>query len=363
MTPSTGRPCGTGTSSSRAGRVHGRRPLGSIAPESTAASDRPASCPGSHHQSTAGTSSSHGSSTGAPAFTTTTVRGFAAADPAHELVLASRQGEVRAIPALGLGLGVGADDHDGEVGCRGRRDGAVELLVDREAGRAVPEVQSDEPPVGLAVDHLDLGVDPHAARGDDLDDGLDAARVAVAGVEDDLDADLAVGCRAQFAVDRDAVGADGSELDHVGAGPLEGDVGEHAHGGHGVVVHREPEARGIRKLHGLEHGAIGVEELDADAGLPVGRREDPAGGERRADGRGAAAVQRDLGLGEGRAERLERVAHVRRRDERAAAALGEGLDRVVADEGDATRAVGAGRDGQQCRRRCGARPSSGPPPR
>ena len=87
-------------------------------------------------------------------------------------------------------------------------------------------------------------------------------------------------------------------------GPLEGDVGEHPHGGHGIVVHREPEARGIRKLHGLEHGALGVEELDADAGLPVGRREDLAGGERRADGRGAAAVQRDLGLGEGRAERL-----------------------------------------------------------
>ena len=84
-------------------------------------------------------------------------------DAAHQLVLAGGQGEVRAVPALGLGLGVGADDDDREVGCRGRRDGLVELLVDREAGRSVPEVQAHEPPVGLAVDDLQLGL--ASARG------------------------------------------------------------------------------------------------------------------------------------------------------------------------------------------------------
>ena len=176
---------------------------------------------------------------------------------------------------------------------------------------------------------------------------LDAARVAVAGVEHDLDADVAVGCRAQLAVDRDAVGADGSELHHVGAGPFEGDVGEHPHGGHGVV-------------------AIGNQRLAASGSCTDSRTApSPSRYSMRMPGSPSGVVRSSPGVsgaptvvapprcsetsapGKRRAERLERLAHVRRGDERAAAALGEGLDGVVADERDAPRAVGAGRDGQE----------------
>ena len=44
-------------------------------------------------------------------------------DGAHEVVLTAGQIEVLAVVALGLDLRVGADDHDGDVGCRGCSDG------------------------------------------------------------------------------------------------------------------------------------------------------------------------------------------------------------------------------------------------
>ena len=113
---------------------------------------------------------------------------------AHELVLAAGQGEGRAVPALGLGLGVGADDDDRDVGCRGRGHSLVELLVDREPGGAVAEVQAHEAAVRLAVDDLQVGLDPHGARGVDVDRRLGVRRVGVARIEDDLGADDAVGC-------------------------------------------------------------------------------------------------------------------------------------------------------------------------
>ena len=68
----------TGQSASAAGQVVGSRPPGSTWPSSTWASAAPNSCPPNQPSSTAGTSSRQGSSTGAPEFTTTTVRGLAA---------------------------------------------------------------------------------------------------------------------------------------------------------------------------------------------------------------------------------------------------------------------------------------------
>ena len=59
--------------------VHGSRPPGSSSPKSTSASARPPSWPGSQPQSTAGTDGAHDTSTGEPASTTTTVRGWTAA--------------------------------------------------------------------------------------------------------------------------------------------------------------------------------------------------------------------------------------------------------------------------------------------
>src|SRR6516164_71115 len=62
-----------------AGKVTGRCPLGSVWPNSTLASAVPLDWPGYQPSSTAATWDSHGITTGAPASTTTTVLGFAAA--------------------------------------------------------------------------------------------------------------------------------------------------------------------------------------------------------------------------------------------------------------------------------------------
>src|SRR5690348_15690190 len=68
-----------GTWLSEAGNVTGRCPPGSVWPNSTLASAVPLSCPGYQASSTPATWESQGIATGAPALTTTTVRGFAAA--------------------------------------------------------------------------------------------------------------------------------------------------------------------------------------------------------------------------------------------------------------------------------------------
>ncbi len=77
--PTVGITSVTGASANRAGQVVGSRPPGSACPRSTSASAAPPSCPGNQVSSTAATSSRHGSSTGDPALTTTTVFGLAAA--------------------------------------------------------------------------------------------------------------------------------------------------------------------------------------------------------------------------------------------------------------------------------------------
>src|SRR5260370_155525 len=68
-----------GGRSSLAGEVVGSRPPGSACPSSTSASAFPNSWPPNQVSSTAATSPAQGSRTGAPEFTTTTVRGLAAA--------------------------------------------------------------------------------------------------------------------------------------------------------------------------------------------------------------------------------------------------------------------------------------------
>src|SRR5579859_2216073 len=68
-----------GTWLSAAGKVTGRCPPGSVRPNSTLASEVPLVWPGYQASSTPATAGSHGIATGAPASTTTTVCGFAAA--------------------------------------------------------------------------------------------------------------------------------------------------------------------------------------------------------------------------------------------------------------------------------------------
>src|SRR6266568_2668541 len=68
-----------GTWLSEAGKVTGRCPPGSVWPNSTLASEVPLVWPGYQASSRPATPASHGIATGAPALTTTTVRGFAAA--------------------------------------------------------------------------------------------------------------------------------------------------------------------------------------------------------------------------------------------------------------------------------------------
>ena len=172
-------------------------------------------------------------------------------------------------------------------------------------------------------------------------------RVAVAGVEHDLDADVAVGCRAQLAVDGDAVGADGSELDHVGAGPLEGDVGEHAHGGHGVVAtgnqrlaasgsctdsSTAPSAsRCSMRMPGSPSGVVSISPGVSGAPTVVAP---PRCSETSASGKAARSASSGSLTCGGVTKALPPP-------------WVNGLDGVVADEGDAPRAVGAGRDGKQ----------------
>src|SRR6202522_772110 len=68
-----------GTCDRSVGKVTGRWPLGSVAPNSTEASAVPLLSPGYHAATTEETSSIHGIVPGAPASTTTTVCGLAAA--------------------------------------------------------------------------------------------------------------------------------------------------------------------------------------------------------------------------------------------------------------------------------------------
>ncbi len=80
----------------------------------------PASCPGYQAWSTAGTASSQGISTGPPVWSTTTVRGFAAATAATSS--SWRPGSVMSsqVAALGVPLAGAADEDEGRVGLRGR---------------------------------------------------------------------------------------------------------------------------------------------------------------------------------------------------------------------------------------------------
>ena len=105
-----------GLCSSRTGIVVGSRPPGSASPVSTSASAGAISWPPNHTWSTAATSSTQAWSTGAPALTTTTVRGLAAATARISVVLLAGQVHRPAVEALGLPLVVGADDDDGDVG-------------------------------------------------------------------------------------------------------------------------------------------------------------------------------------------------------------------------------------------------------
>src|SRR5690242_15640213 len=68
-----------GTWFSDAGNVTGRSPPGSVRPNSTLASAVPLAWPGYQASTTPATCDSHGIATGAPALTTTTVCGLAAA--------------------------------------------------------------------------------------------------------------------------------------------------------------------------------------------------------------------------------------------------------------------------------------------
>ena len=135
--------CADGSPSSIAGQVVGSRPPGSAAPSSTSASALPTPGPGNQVSSTAGTSSAHGSSTGAPALTTTTVRGLAVVDAPHELVLAARQRERRAVEALALDLLGGPDDDDRDVGLAASGHGALELLLVGGVRRLDVELEGD----------------------------------------------------------------------------------------------------------------------------------------------------------------------------------------------------------------------------
>src|SRR5665647_1205356 len=78
-TPSVGRTSSTGTSASVPGQVVGSRPPGSTAPLSTSARASPYCSPPNQVSTIAATSCRQGISTGDPEFTTTTVRGLAAA--------------------------------------------------------------------------------------------------------------------------------------------------------------------------------------------------------------------------------------------------------------------------------------------
>src|SRR5450830_287857 len=78
-TPSVGRTSSTGTPASVPGQVVGSRPPDSTAPPSTSASACPYCSPPNQVSTIAATSCRQGISTGDPEFTTTTVRGLAAA--------------------------------------------------------------------------------------------------------------------------------------------------------------------------------------------------------------------------------------------------------------------------------------------
>ena len=138
-TPSTG--VTEGRWSSFAGQVVGSRPPGSAAPSSTSASALPASWPGNHTSSVAGTSSSHGISTGAPALTTAIVRGWTSATRRTSSSWRPGSASDVAVEALALDLRRGADHDDRDVGIAGQRDRLLErvrvvrrLDVDLEVG-------------------------------------------------------------------------------------------------------------------------------------------------------------------------------------------------------------------------------------
>ena len=123
-----------GTCERLVGKVTGRWPLGLVWPNSTEASAVPLLSPGYQASSTADTWLSQGMATGAPASTTTTVCGLAAATA--EISSFCADGRVRLEPVRRLGLGVvGDDDHRG--GGRLRR-GDRRRDAGRQVGRRGP---------------------------------------------------------------------------------------------------------------------------------------------------------------------------------------------------------------------------------
>ena len=93
----------------RPGSVVGSLPDGATSPDSTSASALPHSSPGNHACRIAGTSPDHGISTGDAAFTTTTVRGFAAATARIKSSCGGGQRHRFAVVALALPVVVGTD--------------------------------------------------------------------------------------------------------------------------------------------------------------------------------------------------------------------------------------------------------------
>ena len=91
---------------------------------------------GTRTSSTAATSSRHGSSTGAPALTTTTVRGLAAATARTSSSCRPGSASDVAVEALALDVLGGADDHDRDVAARGpaRRRAASSSSAGRAGG-------------------------------------------------------------------------------------------------------------------------------------------------------------------------------------------------------------------------------------
>ena len=141
----------------------------------------PNSWPGNQASSTAATSCAHGISTGAPAFTTTTVLRVRGDDAADELVLATGECQRRAIEPLALDLLGRPDDDDGRVGSAGECGRALDLLIVAGVRRLEVELEADAEVAGAPVP-VDLVGEDH--RGLLAADQLDA----VPGLRRDHDA-------------------------------------------------------------------------------------------------------------------------------------------------------------------------------
>ena len=194
-------------------------------------------------------------------------------DGAHEVVLTTGQIEVLAVVALGLDLRVRADDHDGDVGCRGRSAAAAIRPSGSESSGAMPSVALSTPTSGestpASVNSARMSIGSPRGR---LDRRRQRRRVQERGAEvGALDHGLVVDHEHAVHEQAPVVRAGEAEQDPAGLLGRVGRVQHEAVSGRDRRIAAEPDERARTAVLAEQLVVVGIHERRGEAGLAGAR--------------------------------------------------------------------------------------------